>query len=185
MGACGSCTSSKRTKEPDQTDKGRKGARGRGKQVLRAADSMYVSAVRREKLKNVAKHLKILHFNDSYNIQTEDDGAGGAGRFVSALNYYQDLCKKDGEYECLTLFSGDLLGPSLISTWYEGEQMVLPFNKMQVDVACVGNHDLDFGINQMMKCLDQTMSGDGKCQWILSNLVEKGKAGGEESVGGL
>ena len=77
------------------------------------------------------------------------------------------------------------MSPSLISTQFEGEQMVLPFNKMQVDVACVGNHDLDFGINQMMKCLNQTMTGEGSCQWIMSNLVEKGKADGEESLGGL
>lgn len=63
----------------------------------------------------------------------------------------------------MTLFSGDLLGPSLISTMYEGEQMVMPFNRMEVDVACFGNHDLDFGINQMMKCFNQTMAPEGKC----------------------
>ena len=51
--------------------------------------------------------------------------------------------------EVLTLFSGDLLGPSLISTIFEGEQMIPSFNACNVDVACIGNHDLDFGINQM------------------------------------
>ena len=45
---------------------------------------------------------------------------------------------------------------------------------MNVDVACIGNHDLDFGVNQMMKCLNQTMQPHGKCEWIVSNLVEKG-----------
>ena len=34
---------------------------------------------------------------------------------------------------------------------------------MEVDVACVGNHDLDFGIEQMQKVLSQTMAPEGKC----------------------
>ena len=68
---------------------------------------------------------------------------------------------------------------------FEGEQMVLPFNRMMVDVACIGNHDLDYGIDSMMKVLNQTMQPAGKCQWIMSNLVEKGKEEGETGVGGL
>ena len=46
---------------------------------------------------------------------------------------------------------------------FEGEQMVLPFNRMLVDVACIGNHDLDYGIDSMMKVLNQTMQPAGKC----------------------
>ena len=65
--------------------------------------------------------------------------------------------------EYLTLFSGDLLGPSLISTMFEGEQMVTSFNKCKVDVACIGNHDLDFGIEQMDLCLRLTSAPDGTC----------------------
>ena len=63
--------------------------------------------------------------------------------------------------------------------------MVVPFNRMEVDVACIGNHDLDFGINKMMKCLNQTMAPQGKCTWIMTNLVEKGKAEGDVSLGGI
>lgn len=48
--------------------------------------------------------------------------------------------------DCLTLFSGDMMGPSLISTVYEGEQLVAAFNACKVDVACIGNHELDFGL---------------------------------------
>ena len=189
MGACKSCLSSEAVNK-ESIKKGSMGSmrNSGGKRALRAADSLYVADIRKQKTKNMklSNQLKILHFNDSYNIQNEgEDGKGGAGKFVNALNFYQDLCKNDGEYECLTLFSGDLLGPSLISTMFEGEQMVLPFNRMQVDVACVGNHDLDFGIEQMMKCLNQTMAPEGKCQWIMSNLVEKGQADGDVSFGGL
>ena len=32
--------------------------------------------------------------------------------------------------------------------------MVLPFNRAMVDVACIGNHDLDYGIDKMMDVLN-------------------------------
>lgn len=41
----------------------------------------------------------------------------------------------------------------MISTIYEGEQMVPAFNSCKVDVAVIGNHELDFGIEQMDKVL--------------------------------
>lgn len=50
------------------------------------------------------------------------------------------------------MFSGDLFAPSmcmyllifesfLVSSYYKGEQMVAVFNKLHVDLACLGNHD--------------------------------------------
>ena len=96
--------------------------------------------------------IKFLHFNDCYNIEEKKKKAykGGAPRFVTTLRHFQNKAREEGA-EVLTLFSGDLLSPSLISTLYEGEQMIKPFNRCRVDVACLGNHDLDFGINQMNK----------------------------------
>ena len=108
--------------------------------------------------------LRIFHFNDCYNIQEKPKKAykGGAARFVTAMRHYQERAAAEG-IEYLTLFSGDLLGPSLISTMFEGEQMVTSFNKCNVDVACIGNHDLDFGIEQMDLCLRLTSAPDGTC----------------------
>ena len=104
------------------------------------------------------KKLRIMHFNDVYNIQENPKKAykGGSARFVTAMRHYQEKARAEG-IECITAFSGDLLGPSLISTMFEGEQMVQSFNSCNVDVACIGNHDLDFGIHQMDKVLKQTM----------------------------
>ena len=62
--------------------------------------------------------LRILHFGDCYNIQEEDDGTGGAAKFVTALDHYRDEAKSDSEV--VTLFAGDMFGPSLISTVFEG-----------------------------------------------------------------
>lgn len=113
--------------------------------------------------------IKFLHFNDCYNIEEKKkkDYKGGAPRFVTTLRHFQAKAREEGA-EVVTLFSGDLLSPSLISTLYEGEQMIGPFNRCRVDVACLGNHDLDFGINQM-----KNVTGQTSATWLISNLLEK------------
>ena len=48
--------------------------------------------------------------------------------------------------------------------------MVEPFNKLNVNISCLGNHELDLGIEHARKMIDKT-----NCPWIISNLVEKDK----------
>ena len=86
----GGCISSTKTKEPEEKAGVRRTKSG-NRSLLRTADSLYVADVRKKKDKGKikAKQLKILHFNDSYNIQPDDKkGEGGAAKFVNALNYY-------------------------------------------------------------------------------------------------
>jgi 5'-nucleotidase len=76
------------------------------------------------------KAINILHFNDVYNIEgkmanktdVDDDWEilGGVGRFKTAFDCY-------GSKDKLVVFSGDLFFPSLLSTHFEGEQMLYPF----------------------------------------------------------
>ena len=83
------------------------------------------------------RKLEIIHFNDVYNIEgTENGTKGGASRFVSAFDQY-------GSKDKLVLFSGDLFFPSNLSTFYNGEQMILPFNRLNTNISCLGNHELD------------------------------------------
>lgn len=82
--------------------------------------------------------IRVIHFNDVYDIDPgEKDPIGGVARFKTAV----DAHRND---KTLTLFSGDVFSPSLLSQTYKGEQMVVPINSLNIDVACLGNHDLDF-----------------------------------------
>lgn len=49
--------------------------------------------------------LKILHFNDVYDIEARADHTAGAARFVTAMEQHGLQLK-------LVLFSGDLFGAS-------------------------------------------------------------------------
>ena len=100
--------------------------------------------------------LRILHFGDCYNIQ-EEDGKGGAARFVTALDHYRN----ETDTDTMTLFAGDMFGPSLISTVFEGQQLVEPFNAMRVDAAIIGNHELDFGLGRLEEIVSQMKKPNG------------------------
>ena len=85
------------------------------------------------------KKLVTLHYNDVYNLdEGKKEPVGGASRFAGMV--YQQT-----DDDPLVLFSGDALNPSMASTFFKGKQMVPILNLLKTKVACVGNHDLDFG----------------------------------------
>ena len=45
--------------------------------------------------------------------------------------------------------------------------MVYPFNRMNVDVSCLGNHELDAGLAKGLELINKT-----NCPWILTNLLQ-------------
>ena len=106
------------------------------------------------------KQLKIIHFNDVYNIEGQsNEPLGGAARFLTLL---KQLKSSD---PCLVLFSGDAFSPSscnknyyfyesfnlnsyynitillLVSTITKGQHMIDVLNSFEIKCACIGNHD--------------------------------------------
>ena len=45
--------------------------------------------------------------------------------------------------------------------------MIKPFNRMNVDVSCLGNHELETGIEEAVNLIKQT-----NCPWVMSNLID-------------
>jgi len=84
--------------------------------------------------------LRIVHFNDVYDLESRAaEPAGGAARFAHAVACLRADADAAGE-ACLTLFSGDALSPSLLSTVTKGAHMIPVLNELRVDGACLGNH---------------------------------------------
>lgn len=71
--------------------------------------------------------LRILHFNDVYNVEgAATEPVGGIARFQSRVNHYRDGEDFRGQPELLTLFSGDGYNPSLESIFTKGTRILLP-----------------------------------------------------------
>lgn len=106
--------------------------------------------------------LRILHFNDVYDIQPNDkNGDYGAYYFKAHLDQHRND-------RTITLFSGDAFSPSILSTLFDGWQMVHCLNEFHIDAACYGNHEFDYDISHTeelaMKC---------NFPWLLGNLIDK------------
>ncbi|XP_055388956.1 protein 5NUC-like [Condylostylus longicornis] len=104
--------------------------------------------------------IVIIHFNDVYNIESQSDGNGGISRFITALRQFADS-------NPLILFSGDAFNPSFVSTYTKGRHMVPFLNMLKIHTACVGNHDLDFGVDHL-----EYLMGSTRFPWLLSNIFD-------------
>ncbi|CAN8073377.1 unnamed protein product [Agarophyton chilense] len=109
--------------------------------------------------------VRIIHFNDVYNVQQGvSEPVGGAARFVSAIN--TQIQRFDGE--CLVLFSGDAFSPAPLTSLTAGSEIPPVLNACRVDVACIGNHELDNGLQVMQQRLSET-----NFPWVMSNVWQK------------
>ncbi len=66
------------------------------------------------------------------------------------------------------VFSGDAFNPSLLSTVTLGAQMPPILNEIGVHVACMGNHDFDFGVAQLIKLVKQC-----EFPWLMANVLDR------------
>ncbi|WFD29911.1 hypothetical protein MSPP1_000925 [Malassezia sp. CBS 17886] len=134
--------------------------------------------------------LPIVHFNDVYRVRQKvrgPEGVLGADQFAAKINAIRrrwhergQTCQRAAPAELhdwrehqardrqgLVLFSGDLYNPSVESSVTRGVHMVPVINAMQVDAACVGNHDWDFGYPHL-----QTLMDRNNFPWLFSNVVD-------------
>ncbi|KAJ2903056.1 flagellar associated protein [Zalerion maritima] len=108
--------------------------------------------------------LRLIHYNDVYHLDASSaEPVGGLSRFMTVIKEYQAL----SDPTPLTFFSGDAFNPSLESTITKGEHMVPVLNAVGTDVACVGNHDLDFGVRQY-----RSLTGKCRFPWLLANVLD-------------
>lgn len=111
--------------------------------------------------------LTIIHFNDVYDIFPSDtEPVGGAARFTRLVKEYSNSCHNASPP--LILFSGDCLNPSTLSAFTKGEHMVPILNHIGVHVASLGNHDFDFGIEELQKRMEEF-----SFPWLLSNVLDR------------
>ena len=120
--------------------------------------------------------LHILHFNDVYNLDpsSKEEPIGGAARFATLMDYVQrDLLTTYGCHP-LILFSGDFVGPSLMSTITKGAHMIEMLNLLGVHCATFGNHELDYGYKNLLELLrggkDHPASN---VQWVATNMIDQ------------
>ncbi|PYR38538.1 MAG: bifunctional metallophosphatase/5'-nucleotidase, partial [Acidobacteria bacterium] len=106
--------------------------------------------------------LTILQLNDVYTTGPVDD-RGGLARIAT----FKKTLAAEGRTPFLML-AGDFLSSSVESTVFKGEQMVAALNAAGLDMATLGNHEFDFGVDVLLQRMREA-----RFAWVVSNVVDK------------
>ena len=105
------------------------------------------------------KQLVILHTNDTHscveplNPNLSDTALADRGGFLRRVNMVKEQRRQNPD---LLLFdSGDFSQGSGYYTLFKGEVEVGLMNQMHYDAATIGNHEFDFGMDNMAKLFRQ------------------------------
>ncbi|KAF7560637.1 hypothetical protein G7046_g3519 [Stylonectria norvegica] len=136
--------------------------------VVTAEPQVTFSSGRVDDGSETSPDLRILHYNDVYHLDPSSaEPVGGLPRFITLCREYQEGSQYEGQPKILTLFSGDVFNPSLESSVTKGAHMVPVLNSIKTDCACLGNHDLDFGVAQF-----EHLAGQCDFPWLLANVID-------------
>ena len=132
------------------------------KKLLFLASFLLLASCQNSSKTTQTKTLSLLHFNDVYQIEPVSKGKlGGAARVKTLI----DGLKNE---KPLVLFSGDAFSGASLSSHFKGSQMVEGFNKLGLDYAVCGNHELDYGTDNAIKNFKES-----NFPWLCANLVWK------------
>lgn len=102
--------------------------------------------------------LTLLHFNDfhgqlaSFEEGPDKRSVGGLARLAGTVDAIR---KASPDRPVLLLFAGDLLQGSMLSSLYHGRPDIDLFNAMGMDAAVLGNHELDYGQENLIERVKQ------------------------------
>lgn len=104
--------------------------------------------------------LRILSINDVYAFQAVQ-GIGGYAEISS-------LIKKYRTDHSLLVINGDFLGGSPLAEHFNGKCVIDVLNAMGVDMCVAGNHEFDFGNEELKKRINES-----NFAWLGSNIRNK------------
>eukprot|EP00755_Sulcionema_specki_P027394 Sspe_Gene.87675::Locus_59313_Transcript_1_1_Confidence_1.000_Length_2478::g.87675::m.87675/K01081/E3.1.3.5; 5'-nucleotidase len=133
-----------------------------------------VSRVRKSLIPAGSRTLHIVHYNDIYhlNVFKTEEPCGGVSRFFHQL---EEIRKTKNP---LVLFSGDFVGPSLMSVITKGKQMIDAMNFIGTHYGVFGNHEFDFGLRNLERIVHGYTQGEyifagSHTEWLMSNMDGK------------
>ena len=102
------------------------------------------------------KHIVILHSNDMHGDFLPEDRDGIETGGLARLSGYVKKVRTR-EDNVIYAIAGDMFRGSIIDSEYMGLSTIDLVNLLEPDVACIGNHEVDYGLGHLLfleKCAD-------------------------------
>ncbi len=115
-------------------------------------------------------HLRVLSINDFHGQLAPATYGWSRGRPVGGLDGLRRLMDSlEAECACptLRLDAGDEMQGTLLSNLVAGRSSVEGLNLLGIDVAAVGNHDLDWGQDSL-----RARQRDARYGWVVANVFD-------------
>ena len=95
------------------------------------------------------KHIVILHSNDMHgDFQPQDVDGKETGGLARLSGYAKKV--RSCEDNVIYTIAGDMFRGSIIDSEYLGLSTIDLVNLLEPDVACIGNHEVDYGLGHLL-----------------------------------
>ena len=143
------------------------------------SDKMYYkNLVNRDKLvysddfKNDENHdvtaLEIFQLNDTHGAYINQDDIVGISKVKTCINQ-----NTIDPYAVVKIANGDMLQGTAFSNMLLGEPAISALNEMDFDCFVLGNHEFDWGIDNLSIYKDNDLSnGELQCDFLGANIVD-------------
>ncbi len=112
--------------------------------------------------------VSILHFNDTHgHLEPNNDNLGGAARIASLIEKIKKENTRNGRHT-LVLHGGDVISGTMVSFNFKGKAEMDFLNQIGVEAMAVGNHEFDFGQDNLIN-----MDQQSNFPFLSANIIDK------------
>ena len=110
--------------------------------------------------------VNVIMLNDNHGILTEDNW--NLDKIASGINYYDSIG------ETVKIANGDMFQGTYVSSTLRGLPMLDALNAMDFDAFIIGNHEFDWGLDEIKKYKDGDLSnGEAEFPFLGANIYDK------------
>lgn len=127
--------------------------------------------------------LSIICVNDVYSFDDADNNGNIRGGWARATSLIKSLKRRrisEPDSTVLVTANGDLLGGSSLLQHSKGTAAVEVMNSIPIDVACLGNHEFDYGDEPLMQRIEES-----NYKWLGSNVYYSNESGSQSYFPGV
>ena len=109
--------------------------------------------------------INVIMINDNHGVLDEEDG--GMDKIATGINYYASLGN------IVKIANGDMFQGTYISSTLRGLPMLDVLNELDFDAFVIGNHEFDWGLDEIQKYKDGDLSnGEAEFPFLGANIYD-------------